>query len=230
MSVKTMTSKPLLSFSITPPITYTPEEAFRIYWHPESEPRIIPGLKETGQTSPNCLRFHLKAVYCQDETDPEFGEDEIHLAAVCVDGAGRIEKVGQFKIGDFEEDDKKEVKYPGSGKILTHSVFVGAGWPQKFLMYLTLLEADMGGDNAVNTVKEYVSEAFAAAKVSGSEPIVIAADILEKISKYVFMGLDAYKDDDLFPTQLVSITIPSPAAKWRKSNGAIVSHEYFWLT
>lgn len=205
------------------PSDYTAEEAFLLYWHPEREPRLIPGLSE--KPTPNCVQFHLCDVFCLDETDPEWtGEDEIHLAAVCIDAAGRIEKVGQFKIGDF--DDYDSVRYPGNGKILTHSLFYGAGWPQKLLMYLTLIEADMGGaEGTLNTLEDTLKKSFAAAKMSGYPPVQIASEVLDYISRLVFWGLQDYAPDDIFPPKMVSLTLPSPVAKWRVSNGGIVSYE-----
>jgi len=196
---------------------------------------IIEGLREQyasdNATVYSKLRFMLRDVYCVDETNPEWGEDEIKLGAVTIDADGEKDRIPGFKVMDFNEGDPDKIRKTYDNKCLKEFPIAGGPdtFPKGYAVYVCLAETDGGGFGEFlwelyDAVEEYVVEilvsagALAGAAI-GAEigcfggPIgaLVGAIIGALIGAIIGWLIDLIKDD-IFRPQLAAIGLSSATA------------------
>jgi len=86
------------------------------------------------------LKFRLHEVKCVDETDPEmFGSDEIALGGASVDDEETVKKISQFKVGNFDDGDRKQYN---PVKVLSSFDLSNGTYPKTFGVFVSIAEKD----------------------------------------------------------------------------------------
>jgi len=196
---------------------------------------IIEGLREEYATDNatvySKLRFMLRDVYCVDETNPEWGEDEIKLGAVTIDAERNKDRIRGFKVMDFNEGDPDKIRKTYVDKCLKEFPIVGGPdtFPKGYAVYVCLAETDSGGFGdflweLYHAIEKYVVEILVSAGaltggIVGAEigsfggPIgaLVGAIIGALIGAIIGWLIDVIKDD-IFRPQLAAIGLSSATA------------------
>jgi hypothetical protein len=180
------------------------------------------------------LECRIHEVYCIDETNPEWcGSDDIRLGGSTVDANRVCRKIDHFKVGSFDDGDKKTYKYQGL-KFSSFDLLAGTDWPKSYNVIFVLAEEDMGGlgdfiNDLVDAVKDEVITAMGSAVgaavglVGGPIGAAIGAVIGFVLGKIINI-IKSWWSDEIFDPVSISLEIPSMEHRWEE--GSPVSPKY----
>jgi hypothetical protein len=159
--------------------------------------------------SDQAVSLKLVRVKCVDETGgslvERFGNDEIWFAGNAVDATGTRHKLPPFEVyPHFDDGDIKEFRPPKP--IFSLAVPGGGTFPKSCFAILLLAEKDNGNlqdafDDAIKDMDKIIVECFRPGECNG--------DISDKLNPIL-----AGWNDDVFPAQLVSLSITSDDFRW----------------
>jgi len=173
------------------------------------------------------LLLQLDRVYCGDETGGKYveraGNDEISLAAIGIDATGKTVMLSPFTVyNNF--DDRETKKFSPVKTILTLDVPDGGTFPKTCIGVLFLAEIDQGGfKEFVQKAYKKLTEEVAAKKQQGMARSLtltsiavglIWAEVKPRVINYLKGLISAGINDDVFPSQEISLEIPSADFYW----------------
>ena len=147
-------------------------------------PSPPPGPPPGGAVAPEAddanavIRCRLRKITCIDETDPDIGDDDMIIGGAITNDKGKVSKVDQSTLGEFNEEDQRVKLYTPPKWFAT--AYLGAGvsgglkessWPKEYLATIVLCEQDNGGfpdllntilEAIVNTVGKWAAETLGA--------------------------------------------------------------------
>lgn len=178
--------------------------------------------------SDQALTLKLVRVKCVDETGgriaEHIGNDEIWLTGFAADAAGTTQKLAPFEVyADFDDGDIKEFRPPRT--IFTLKVPGGGAFPKSCVATLLLAEKDSGDltglaqeafDKFTKDTDEMKDEM---GMEEGEQPPPDFWDKLKEKAKELAFGYIRDKiasgfNDDVFPAQVVSLSITSDDFRW----------------
>jgi hypothetical protein len=186
-------------------------------------------LKKSTAVKKLVLRLHR--VRCVDETDgflgTEAGDDEILLGGTTIDATGAVSKVSPFKVRDDFDDNEVKIYSPPK-PFCSFDLTKGSDFPKSYFVTFLMGEEDNGGfpeflSALLEALKGYVAKAIGAAVAgaggafvgSFAGPIGTAVGaIVGAVIGWVIDGLRTIWEDDQFPPQTTSISIPSLNCSW----------------
>lgn len=196
---------------------------------PEGAGAPVPmSLKKDGSSKSTKLALRIQKVKCIEETYgflwSNLGADEILLGGSTIDVAGNVKKVSSFMVGDdFDSGEQKIYNPPKT--FCTFDLTKGDSFPKFYFATLVMAEQDNGGfpeflNDLLNALKGYVTKIVASA-VAGLElgsfagPLgMIAGAVVGALFGWLIEAIKEIWEDDLFPPQTVSITIPGFNCSW----------------
>ncbi len=136
------------------------DQAAKLFgWAPQihaksgAEPGPPPPPSPTAADAGNAaVRIRIRKITCVDNTDPDWGADDMIVGGSIVNDKGKSFEIGQSKIGEMEEDDKPVREYFPPRVFAT--CYLGAGikgsleassWPKVYIATVVLCEQDNGG-------------------------------------------------------------------------------------
>ena len=174
------------------------------------------------------LVLQIHEVKCVDETNSGtaeiFGGDEIDLAGISIDASGRVTRLPTLDLGGFSGDGKTKHFSPAR-TVATFEIRKGMSFPQFYQVAFILAERDAGGglgevvDDLVEEARKKPIPVAAAAAgvlvpVAKAVLIEVGTVIIKKLPGLISKALD----DDIFPTQVESLSLDS--ATFRFPGGA----------
>lgn len=178
------------------------------------------------------LRIH--SVKCMDETGgsfaEKFGNDEIYLSGFGIDAGGATVKVPIFEVyAHFDDNDVKNFAPPR--KFVTLLLGAGGTWPKSVTAGFLLCEKDAGGMGTAldktfaklqEELKKKKEEQEQKNKAMGLAASQIDWKTIWGVVKPILFGYVKDKlvsaiNDDLFPLQSATISIPSATFSWNNS-------------
>lgn len=199
------------------------------------------------------LRLNLKRVKCIDETDPEWGKDDIALGGVTVDDKENLSKIKEFHVGEFNDGDQKNYS---PAKVLKEFKLDNIN-PSTFFGFISLAEKDAGGfasflNDLYNAIKAELTLIFAAvgaaagaaigSAIGGAVGTAIAGPLgtIIGIAAGLILGaligwLVSILKDDIFEPQITGVNLTANAAftgpiqrlRYRDFGGSYLV-EVFW--
>ncbi len=188
------------------------------------------------------LSLRVREVKCVDETGgnrfTEIGKDDIYLAAVTLDSQYRVRKIPPFKVGGFDDGDKKTYSPP---KAVASFDLPNDRFPHNVLVNLVLIEKDSGNqidpflDKLAAKTKAAADDARAKAKAkadavggtakaddgdSGIWKAVV--EVLVVVGKEIFKEI---RKDDIFPPVPIRGTFTSPKVDGREYVATFKGHD-----
>jgi hypothetical protein len=188
------------------------------------------------------LTLRLTRVKCKDETGSgidEWGEDDISMGAVLIDTSGASSKIGEFKIGGFDDGETKKI----NRDLRTFKLDDDYTPAKAFTALITLAEKDEGGfseflrklyDLVEKDIDDLLKEIGAAAgaaigasaggsagTLAGPLGVVLGAAAGAIVGAIVGWLINAFKDD-IFKPQSLLLALSSPHADFA---GKLVSAE-----
>lgn len=200
---------------------------------------IIPEAPEPGEPPFVSLTFQIHEVFCNKETSPTWGKDEIRLGAVPVDEFGRF-LVPDFFVKNFDTGDTKVYSPP---KKIWKFPIVGSPdtFPKGWGIYVSMAEEDCGGfadflAELWDAVGEYVEDvlrsagALAGASVGGALAGPIGALIGALIGFLIGWIVDLIVEglqDEIFKPRLAMVGLPSDIADFGGSDQSPIASLVF---
>jgi len=184
------------------------------------------------------LELRLHKLVCVDETNApgpihmEPGSDEMALSGITVDASGRTGKIPEFRVGAFDDNEKKVFSPPR--RLATFDLPAAKGFPETFAATLVLAEKDHGGlsklvDGLEGRVKGEIKERLgtlvgaAVGSVGGPAGMAIGAIAGTAVDE-AFGKLAKLVGDDVFPPRTAEVTLQSPEHRFK--GGALDSPEF----
>jgi hypothetical protein len=135
-----------------------------------------------------------------------------------VDAAGTTTKIPEFKLGTFDDKEKKVFTPPR--RLALFNLNAGKGFPKSHAVTLVLAEKDQGGtlskvvaglqDKVEDQVKKHLGAAVGAAIGATGGPAGIAVGALAgEAATQAFGALKNIVGDEVFPPKTVNIAINS---------------------
>lgn len=182
------------------------------------------------------ILLQLARVRCVDETGSgtaeRFGNDEISMAGLGVDAAGKAVKLSEFSV--YPHFDDGEVKAFPPKTIMTMDVPGDGPFPKTCTATLLLTEKDSGGftdlvrkafDKLVAELKKEkekkMAQGVAALVIDwGAVWGIVGPIVINYIKGLISAGLD----DDVFPPKDAAVAVSSPDFYW--GDGTKLSPEF----
>jgi hypothetical protein len=166
------------------------------------------------------VHLDLIRIVCVDETDgflgSEAGEDEIYLSAATISESGKTDQVKPFKVGDFDDNTRRDFDPPRS--LYTWTVGGGSSYPKHYFATLMLFEKDNGdldetfeaifrkfSDEVANRVITLLGGAvgsFFGGPLGAAAGAIIGWIVSWLMNKLVVALIAAWEDDPFVPRTL----------------------------
>jgi hypothetical protein len=159
----------------------------------------------------NTLKVRIRQVICEDETDPQIGDDEIMMGGVTIDETGDTKKVDAFTVSNsFDSGEHK--KYDPPKKFCQFDITEGDSWPKTYTVSIILAEEDWGGfpdflNDVLKQVKSYIGT-LVGGLVGGAVGGVIGAAVGAVLGFFIDLLVSAW-EDDIFPAITIDTDISS---------------------
>ncbi|HEY0457705.1 MAG TPA: hypothetical protein VGC97_01060 [Pyrinomonadaceae bacterium] len=179
------------------------------------------------------LVFRIKRVECKEQTG-EWGEDEIFLGGTAIDERGNVQKINQFKVGDFEKGDVWNPSGPRPFASFELSKR-GIGYPRTYSVVLVLVEEDAGNlteflNRLANIVRDKLKEKLSSIPIEylGLFLGTIVGEVMGWFVDNVFEYLSSLWGDEIFLPATNLIPLPSPDFRWDSGTKSRVSSLIAW--
>lgn len=182
------------------------------------------------------LKLKLHSVKCLDETDPEWiGADEISMGGTTLDDKAVQSIINEFSVyNDFDDNDVKTYNPP----MILRQFNLDNVYPKDFSAFIALAEKDSGGfsrfiANLYESVKielqliimalaaKWGSQIGAEIGSSGGPIGAVIGAVIGAILGALIAWIVGTLEDDIFPTQMATIHIPSGTTAF--ANGSLQS-------
>jgi hypothetical protein len=174
---------------------------------PEPEPKTKrPTVRVTGspELEWSALHFHVRALHCVNETDPEGGTDDMVVGGALIGAGGNVVPAKAFVGGEFESGDLSSY---GNMPFGVFSLKSKKDYPKTYYVIFQLVESDSDDKEVAAAITTTVRVVAATVISALASPAVaaIADAVIQAIGSFIGMFLD----EDEFP----------PYALWLRQEG-----------
>lgn len=150
----------------------------------------------------NRLQLILRHLYCEDETNPESGQDHMILGGIIVGASGNVKVVPSVFSGIFNDGACMDF---GEYALGTYSLSATSSYPKTFYAIFVLMESDRDDTEATLALTAALKSVATMAVTSFGGATV--ETLVQGLVGTIAGLLTIFVDDDVFQPQAVSLTL-----------------------